>query len=71
MGKWSVDERYPWSKVASFDGDLSTEDEVIFDISCLSSMCNINIHQIREGLNKTYILITPIQSDCFDTEALG
>jgi len=27
MGKWSVDERYPWSKVASFDGDLSTEGE--------------------------------------------
>ena len=26
MGKWSVDERYPWSKVASFDGDLSTEE---------------------------------------------
>ena len=30
MGKWKVDERYPWSKVASFDGDLSTEEEVMF-----------------------------------------
>ena len=30
MGKWSVDERYPWSKVASFDGDLSTEEVKFF-----------------------------------------
>ena len=34
MGKWSVDERYPWSKVASFDGDLGTE-EVIFFVPSL------------------------------------
>ena len=71
MGKWSVDERYPWSKVASFDGDLSTEEEVIFDIACLSFVCIITEHPNREGLKKTYILIIPIQSDCFDTEALG
>ena len=33
MGKWSVDERYPWSKVASFDGDLSTEEVKCFVLS--------------------------------------
>jgi len=32
MGKWSVDERYPWSKVASFDGDLSTEEVMVPNI---------------------------------------
>ena len=39
MGKWSVDERYPWSKVASFDGDLGTE-EVIFFVPSLGGEGN-------------------------------
>jgi len=32
MGKWSVEERYPWSKVASFDGDLGTEEVMVPNI---------------------------------------
>ena len=32
MVKWNINERYPWSKVASFDGDASTEEVMTFRI---------------------------------------
>ena len=32
MVNWDINERYPWSKVASFDGDASTEEVMTFRI---------------------------------------
>lgn len=32
MVKWNINERYPWSKVASFDGEASTEEVMTFRI---------------------------------------
>jgi len=32
MVKWNINERYPWSKVASFDGEASTEEVMVPNI---------------------------------------
>ena len=32
MVKWDINQSYPWSQVASFDGDASTEEVMTFRI---------------------------------------